>query len=956
MNINIDIAIFIGFLVINLIVGLRYGRGVGTVKEYALGRRNFSTGALVSTIVATWVSGSGFFITLSNTYSDGLYYLIASCGMSLSLVVTAFVLIPRMQEFLGITSVAEAMGNLYGSEIRLITAICGILGNVGGIAVQFKVFGNVFHYFLGIDGTIAILIASFIVITYSAFGGIRAVTYTDIVQFITFGFAIPVIGIIVWNSVFDAGFSFALATQDPKFSLSEVINFGNPKFWELIPLILYFSIPTIDAMDFQRISMGRNLAQVKKALLISAVFLISIKLTTAWIPFLIQAVNPNLVPNDIIVYIVENYTHTGLKGLVIIGIAAMAMSTADSRINAASVLFGNDIANIFSPKTNGLLASKLFSLSLGTLGIYLALSKNDLLSIVMTSASLYMPIITVPFQTAILGFRTGKLPVLIGMAAGLTVIVFGNIYDVNANIIILGMIMNALFFFGSHYLLKQPGGWVGIKNKDYLNKVRADRKRRVARLLNFIKVFSLIEFCKKTAPKNELMYTGLGIYFIFLTFSTMYSTQVALLKENGRIILTIYQIMMCTGTVMAMYPIWPARIKHEIIVQIAWNIVIFYMLVFFSCFFAMLSNFGQLQFAIFTLNMIIAAILVGWKLSAVMMIVGFYLSVQFYKFYANIESLDVSLGSPQFIFMYCLMLIGSALIIFLKPKEEYIEKTEEKVGCLENEVINLDHEVTNLNGKVTGLNNQVVDLNEKVEHYSERIADKDKEIERLGATAQKILNNVNHELRLPIGNVINFSGMLNEALGQSNNKHVKELSKEVYDNSHRVSSMILNMLDLATLDVKKVDLEKTTVNFSELVTDRVKTCSKIYLQDKKIDFEFTIEPEVMIAVDPNYIRQTVDNLVINAINFSKKGVIRISVLKENEQVAFTITDQGKGIPNDELSDIFIPFKMGSNAESKACGRGVGLALCKSAVEAHGGHITADSNNEIGATFQFILPL
>jgi signal transduction histidine kinase len=305
--------------------------------------------------------------------------------------------------------------------------------------------------------------------------------------------------------------------------------------------------------------------------------------------------------------------------------------------------------------------------------------------------------------------------------------------------------------------------------------------------------------------------------------------------------------------------------------------------------------------------------------------------------------------------MYSLTLIGSALIIFLKPKQEYLEATEHQVEDLKIETEHLSHEVTDLNSKVISLNTQVTDLNEQVTHYSEQVADKDKEIERLGATAQKILNNVNHELRLPIGNVVNFSEMLHETLGKSDNKLVKELSKEVYDNSNRVSTMILNMLDLATLEVKKVDLQKKIINFSELVEDRVKNCRKIYLRDKKINFELTIEPNILVSVDPNYMRQTVDNLVINSINFSTEGLIKVSVSKQKEQVIFTITDQGKGIPKAELDDIFTPFKMGSNSESKACGRGVGLALCKSAVEAHGGSITADSDGECGAKLQFTLP-
>jgi K+-sensing histidine kinase KdpD len=214
---------------------------------------------------------------------------------------------------------------------------------------------------------------------------------------------------------------------------------------------------------------------------------------------------------------------------------------------------------------------------------------------------------------------------------------------------------------------------------------------------------------------------------------------------------------------------------------------------------------------------------------------------------------------------------------------------------------------------------------------------------------------VNHELRLPVGNVMNFSEMLNEGLEGYSKEQLKMLSDEVYKNSNRLSSMILNMLDLATLDVKKVDLEKKVVNLSELIEDRVKSCRKIYLQNKPIDFAISIESAMLVAVDPNYIRQVVGNLVINAITFSEKALIKVIVTKKKNMVEFNIIDQGKGIPKAELYDIFTPFKMGTNTESKAEGRGVGLALCKSVIEAHGGIITVDSNDN-GAVFKFVLPL
>lgn len=88
---------------------------------------------------------------------------------------------------MGKTTIAEAMGSLYGNEVRVITAIAGTIGAVGSIAVQFKAFGSITAYFTGISPTESILIAGAIVTLYSALGGIRAVTTTDILQFLLLG-------------------------------------------------------------------------------------------------------------------------------------------------------------------------------------------------------------------------------------------------------------------------------------------------------------------------------------------------------------------------------------------------------------------------------------------------------------------------------------------------------------------------------------------------------------------------------------------------------------------------------------------------------------------------------------------------------------------------------------------------------------------------------------------------
>jgi Na+/proline symporter len=87
---NIDIIIVISFLVINLIVGLYSGRSIKTIKEYAIGNRNFSTATIAATIVATWLSGASFTVTTTETYNNGLYFIIPGLGDAMSFFIISY--------------------------------------------------------------------------------------------------------------------------------------------------------------------------------------------------------------------------------------------------------------------------------------------------------------------------------------------------------------------------------------------------------------------------------------------------------------------------------------------------------------------------------------------------------------------------------------------------------------------------------------------------------------------------------------------------------------------------------------------------------------------------------------------------------------------------------------------------------------------------------------------------
>jgi Na+/proline symporter len=229
--------------------------------------------------------------------------------MSLGFFLTAFFIIPRMGEFMGALSVGEVMGTLYGKHVRLITAIYN--------SVQFKVFGTLFNYFVGIPSTYAIILASTIVILYSTFGGIRAVTYTDVIQFFTFGFVLPTIAVIIWNHFKSLGFKVEEAIENPLFNFEGLSSLQGYKLIDFILLALYFLFPAIGPTHFQRISMASSISQARKAWLISSILLVVIKLIIAWIPFLVLTIKPDLEPNQVTSYLIDNYTNLPLLLIII---------------------------------------------------------------------------------------------------------------------------------------------------------------------------------------------------------------------------------------------------------------------------------------------------------------------------------------------------------------------------------------------------------------------------------------------------------------------------------------------------------------------------------------------------------------------------------------------------------------------------------------------------------------
>jgi len=432
MTWTIDHVIFFVFLALTIWLGLRSSRGIKTIKEYALGDRNFSTATIVSTIVATWIGGNMIFLDVVEVYTNGLYFVLAQFGSVLSFLIISFFFAPRMAEFLGKLSIAEAMGDLYGDKVRLITTICGFIGVGGVIALQLKVAGAAFEYLLDVPSMYGVLMAGVVVTIYSSLGGIKSVTFTDLLQFFTFASIIPIITYEILYSFGDAREVLYTIQTNPNFNLNKVLDFSNIKTVTWFFTFLFFLIPSCDPAIFQRISMCKNNNQVKKTFYISAWVCFGIGLVIQWLALIILTKNPNVASSDVIKILLFDNLAPVYKGLLLVSIMALVMSTVDSYINSSAVLFAHDFCQSLKIKVkNELSLARITSFVIGTFGVLLALKEVTLLKMMIMMEGFYIPIVTVPFIMAIYGYRTPfKNAVLGGMGAGLTIVLLWGYYDI----------------------------------------------------------------------------------------------------------------------------------------------------------------------------------------------------------------------------------------------------------------------------------------------------------------------------------------------------------------------------------------------------------------------------------------------------------------------------------------------------------------------------------------------
>jgi len=249
-----------------------------------------------------------------------------------------------------------------------------------------------------------------------------------------------------------------------------------------------------------------------------------------------------------------------------------------------------------------------------------------------------------------------------------------------------------------------------------------------------------------------------------------------------------------------------------------------------------------------------------------------------------------------------------------------------------------------------------------IQRLQNDITRQNKELEKFLAQEKELnqlkshfLSMASHEFRTPLTTIQLSSSLLRRYGGRMGDDKRAEECAVIERAVNRMTALLNDVLMIAKGEAGKVELNRERINILELCQQVVDTYK--LLSDGTHSVTITFSGEfVPIWVDPKLLHHVFSNLLSNAIKYSPKGgTISVQVRQMPDRVLWQITDQGMGIPADELPHLFETFHRAHNAASIQ-GTGLGLSIVKQFVELHGGTITVNSVENQGTTFLITLPV
>ena len=251
----------------------------------------------------------------------------------------------------------------------------------------------------------------------------------------------------------------------------------------------------------------------------------------------------------------------------------------------------------------------------------------------------------------------------------------------------------------------------------------------------------------------------------------------------------------------------------------------------------------------------------------------------------------------------------------------------------------------------------LVELNSELSNLTRELHKKNAELERLNRLKNQFLGYAAHDLRKPIGVIMNYSDFLRTEASAALDEEHRGFIETISSSSGFMKALVDEFLDIAKIESGQFVLDLQPINIYAIIEN------SLALNDilaRKLDVRVSLDCEEripLIVLDESKIEQVLNNLIANAIEHSQPhSTVKVSASKDGDAVTVLVRDQGPGLTREDMQRLFKPFqKIAKQKPSGVKSTGLGLVIAKKIIEAHHGDIWVESEIGKGATFGFSIP-
>ncbi|MFG6330451.1 MAG: sodium:solute symporter family protein [Lachnospiraceae bacterium] len=394
----VDIVIIAAYMILMLVLGIYAGKKQKNTEDYFLAGKNADVFSVACLWLSSWIGGASIVGTAERAFDMGVtaVWYVLIIAVSLVIFALSFIrMIKRLSERFDLTTYPDFIEQRYDSRTRLVASICTILGMTGFVASQFLAGGAILSALTGWNAKTSLIIVAVVITFYTAFGGLLAVTYTDWFQTLILLVGIVVLGVPACYAKLDGGLQAFQALPEGYFDLG---SWGWLSIAGLGVSTLFSFYTNMD--NYTRCIAAKDEKVSMKGAMIAAAGIFFVAVSATFLGMCAKIIVPEATGANALAYLIVDIFPSGLRGILLIGIIAAIMSSADICMLTASTSLAKDVYRRYiRPQVSDQELQKVTigcSFAIGVIAVLITLNSQNIIDVLfialtINSAGLFLP-------------------------------------------------------------------------------------------------------------------------------------------------------------------------------------------------------------------------------------------------------------------------------------------------------------------------------------------------------------------------------------------------------------------------------------------------------------------------------------------------------------------------------------------------------------------------------------